>query len=87
MTHSDIVEFFLYNNIAINSLVKIQLLTGENFVARIADKNVSVEYDSNGEIINSIIKIINPEITFEYKITHIPIDLLSSDIKDIYIVQ
>jgi hypothetical protein len=85
MTHSDIVEFFNYNNITINSMVKIHLLTGKNFDARIACSTVLYGYDPKGFIINSHIKIIHPEDLIEYKMTQNPVDLFTDDIKEIQI--
>jgi hypothetical protein len=87
MTHSDIVEFFNYNNITINSLVKIQLLSGEIFDARIASSTVIYGYDPKGFIMNSHIKIIHSEALIEYKINQNIVDLFSDDIKEIYIIQ
>jgi hypothetical protein len=87
MTHSDIVEFFNYNNITINSLVKIQLLSGEIFDARIANSTVLFRYDPNGFIINSHIKVIHSKSLIEYKFAQNSIDLFSNDIKEIHIIR
>lgn len=86
MTHSDIVEFFNYNNITINSLVKIHLLSGEIFDARIASSTVLYGHNSKGFIVNSHIKIIHSEALIEYKVTQNLVDLFSSDIKEIHII-
>ena len=72
MTHSAIVDFFNYNNITINSLVEIQLLSGEVFVARIANSKVLFKYDSNGIVVNSHIKIVHSKALIEYNFTQIP---------------
>lgn len=87
MTHSQIVEFFLYHNVKINCLVKIQLLSGETFEARIADNKVLFEYDAKGFIINSHIKIIHSEALIEYKINQKSTDLFSNEIREIYFIR
>lgn len=83
MEHSDLVDFFHFNNICINSLVSIEHHNGNTIKARIANKNVLYQYDVSGNIINSHIKIVNSTLIIDYKLDVVPFELFSNNILSI----
>ncbi len=83
MEHSDLVDFFHFNNVGINSLISIEHRNGNTIKARVANNNVIYEYDVSGNVINSHIEIINSTLIIDYSLDIVPVVLFSRDILSI----
>lgn len=81
MTHEEVVEFFLYNNVNVDTPVTIAHKNGNQVNARIADSYVHYDYDEFGNIINSRIKIIAPKPQPGYYVNPNPVILMSDEIQ------
>jgi hypothetical protein len=85
MLHEDIVEFFHFNKVAINTLVEIEHINGNIIIAKIAKPQVYYNLDKNGAYIDSCILIVGPEYNIDYKLDSNIINLPTAELKSIKI--
>lgn len=85
MLHEDLVDFFHFNKVAINTLVEIEHINGNIVFAKIADPQVYFNLDKNGAYINSCILIVGPEFNLDYRLNSNIINLPTAELKSIII--
>jgi hypothetical protein len=85
MLHEDLVEFFHFYKVAINTLVEIEHINGNILIAKIADPQVYFNLDKNGAYINSCILIVGPEFNLDYRLDTNIIKLPTAELKSIKI--
>lgn len=83
MTHTEIVDQFLKQNLKEGDLVELRLTSGELITGRLSFGRVKADENGNGEEINSRIGLLPPPPPPGHYVAPIPTPVFSVNIKEI----